>query len=47
MVGGVGNLIFYSYDENYYVQIVPGKRLKILRSENQQAMALKKLKSLI
>ena len=35
IVGGVGNLVFYSYNGNNYVRTAPGKRSKKSWSEKQ------------
>ena len=36
IVGGVGNLVFYSYNGNNYVRTAPGKRSKKSWSEKQK-----------
>jgi hypothetical protein len=36
IVGGVGNLVFYSYNENNYVRTAPGKRSKNSWTEKQK-----------
>ncbi len=36
IVGGVGNLVFYSYNGNNYVRIAPGKRSKKSWTEKQR-----------
>jgi len=36
IVGGVGNLVFYSYNGNNYVRMAPGKRSKNSWSEKQK-----------
>jgi hypothetical protein len=35
IVGGVGNLVFYSYNDNNYVRTAPGKRSKKSWTEKQ------------
>ncbi len=36
IVGGVGNLVFYSYNGNNYVRTAPGKKSKKFRTEKQK-----------